>query len=71
MKNLHDWNVVKKLYKEGVSIKAIARNLKMSKNTVRRLIKLKEEPKYQRDYYPTKIDEYKEENLTDERSDSA
>lgn len=60
MKDLHDWNVVKKLHGEGVSIKAIARNLKMSKNTVKRLIKLKKEPKYQRDYYPTKIDEYKD-----------
>jgi len=42
-----------------MKIKAIARTLKMSKNTVKKLIKAEEAPKYQREYYKTKIDKYK------------
>lgn len=56
---MHDWDLVKRLHKEGTPIKKIARNLKMSKNTVKKWIKLKEKPTYQRDHYPTKIDKYK------------
>lgn len=60
MKDVHDWMSVKKLHKKGVATKKIARDLGMSKNTVKRLIKLDEEPKYTRDHYKTKVDSYKE-----------
>jgi len=46
MKDVQDWITVKRLYRSGMKIKAISRQLKMSKNTVKRLIKLKEEPTY-------------------------
>ena len=42
-----------------MKIKAIARTMKMSKNTVKKLIKAEEAPRYKREYYKTKIDEYK------------
>lgn len=57
---MHDWEAVMRLHRAGVPKKAIARNLNMSKNTVKSLIKKKEPPKYEREYYPTKIDNYKE-----------
>ncbi len=57
---MHDWEAVMRLYRAGVPKKAIARNLKMSKNTVKSLIKKKKPPKYEREYYPTKIDDYKD-----------
>lgn len=59
MKDVYDCTTVKRLYKDGMKIKAIARNLKMSKNTVKKLIKVEGEIKYKREYYPTKIDDYK------------
>jgi transposase len=60
VKDVHDWIAVKRLHKNGVKIKQIARQLKMSKNTVKKLIKKETEPEYQRRNYPTKIDKYKE-----------
>lgn len=60
MKDLRDWHTVKNMYNKGVPIKQIARELKMSKNTVKSLIKKEEEPKYTRKYRQTKIDEYKD-----------
>ncbi|MCT4595670.1 MAG: IS21 family transposase [Anaeromicrobium sp.] len=60
MKDVHDWVTVHKLFKKGTPIKKIARDLGMSKNTVKRLIKLDQEPKYSREYYATKLDSYKE-----------
>ncbi|WP_373899721.1 IS21 family transposase [Haloimpatiens sp. FM7315] len=59
MKNLRDWHAVKKMYSKGVPIKQIARELKMSKNTVKSLIKKEDEPKYTRVAKSTKIDSYK------------
>ncbi|WP_130807452.1 hypothetical protein [Senegalia massiliensis] len=43
-----------------MKIKAIARTMKMSKNTVKKLIKPEEAPRYKREYYKTKVDKYKE-----------
>lgn len=60
MKDVQDWIAVKRLFSKGVKIKQIAKQLKMSKNTVKRLLKQKEEPKYTREVYKTIIDEYKE-----------
>lgn len=60
MKDVYDCTTVKRLFRDGMKIKAIARTLKMSKNTVKKLIKVEGEIKYTRDHYPTKIDDYKE-----------
>lgn len=60
MKDLRDWHTVKNMYNKGVPIKQIAIELKMSKNTVKSLIKKEEEPKYTRKTRSTKIDEYKD-----------
>jgi transposase len=56
---VQDWITVKRLYRSGMKIKAISRQLQMSKNTVKRLIKLKEEPTYIRVVNMTKVDTYK------------
>jgi len=60
VKDMQDWNSVKKMYDKGVSKKQIARELKMSKNTVKRLLALDMEPVYKRERSPTKIDDYKD-----------
>lgn len=60
MKDLRDWITVKRLYKSGAPIKKIAKELGMSKNTVKRLIKLDTEPKYKRTKTKSKIDSYKD-----------
>jgi transposase len=64
VKDVHDWIGIKRLHKNGVKIKQIARQLKMSKNTVKKLLKQESEPEYQRRDYPTKIDKYKEQIST-------
>jgi len=64
MKDVQDWVTVKRLYRSGMKIKAISRQLKMSKNTVKRLIKLKEEPTYIRVVNMTKVDTYKDQIRT-------
>lgn len=61
---MHEWVNVNRMYKRGVEIKQIARQLKMSKNTVKKLLKTKMEPKYKRATYPTKIDSFKEQIKT-------
>lgn len=60
MKDLRDWHTVKNMYNKGVPIKQIARELNMSKNTVKSLIKKDVEPKYLRTISPTIIDDYKD-----------
>jgi transposase len=60
VKDLRDWHTVKNMYNKGVPIKQIARELKMSKNTVKSLIKKEDEPKYSRETRPTKVDKYKD-----------
>lgn len=57
---MRDWHAVKALYDKGVSKKQIARELKMSKNTVKKLLELDREPVYTRERSPTKIDDYKD-----------
>ena len=57
VKDMQDWNAVKKMYDKGVSKKQIARELKMSKNTVKRLLALDKEPVYERERSPTKMDD--------------
>lgn len=57
---MRDWHTVKNMYNKGVPIKQIARELNMSKNTVKSLIKKEDEPKYSRSVSSTKIDDYKD-----------
>ncbi|AKL95818.1 transposase for insertion sequence element IS21 [Clostridium aceticum] len=58
MKNLQEWAAVQELYIRKVPILQISKQLGMSRNTVKRLIKLKEKPKYTRAKYPSKVDKY-------------
>ena len=46
---MEDWAEIRRLHRaEGLSIKAIVRRLKVSRNTVRRALASHEPPKYQR-----------------------
>jgi len=63
VKRLQQWAAVHELYRRGVPKKKIAEQLGMSRNTVKRLLRLKEEPRYHRTYYPSKLDGYKEQIL--------
>lgn len=60
VKDLKGWAAVQKVYKQTKSKRATAGILKMSRNTVKKLLALSEPPKYQRKTYRTKIDHYKE-----------
>jgi len=60
VKDLHDWIIVKRLFKQGVKIKQIAAQMKMSKNTVKRLLNRPEQPMYKRRVVKTKVDPYKD-----------
>jgi transposase len=60
VKDVRDWYTVKNMYNKGVPIKQIARELNMSKNTVKSLIKKEDEPKYSRSCTQTSIDDYKD-----------
>ncbi len=61
MKDVQDWITVNRMYKKGIPIRQISRELKISRNTVKRLINLKEEPKYARSHYESKVYKYKDE----------
>ena len=60
MYRLQDWAAVQRVYKQTGSKRATAEILNMSRNTVRKLLEEKEEPKYNRTVYKSCIDEYKE-----------
>lgn len=60
MYRLQDWAAVQKVYKQTGSKRETARILGYSRNTVRKLLELKEEPEYRRSIYCSCIDEYKE-----------
>jgi YesN/AraC family two-component response regulator len=60
VRDLRDWHTVKNMYNKGVPIKQIARELKMSRNTVKSLIKKDVEPNYTREVRSTKIEEFKD-----------
>lgn len=60
MYKLNDWAAVQKVYKETKSKRETARVLGMSKNTVKKLLALDEQPVYQRVIYRSCIDPYKE-----------
>ena len=60
MKDLQDWAAVQKVYKQTRSKRQTAEILGISRNTVKKLLKLREPPKYHRMIYHSKIDPYKE-----------
>lgn len=60
MYKLQDWAAVQRVYKQSHSIRETARILKISRNTVRKLLEKKEEPTYNRTIYKSCIDDYKE-----------
>lgn len=60
MRDVQDWITAKRLFKRGVKIKQIAKQLKMSKNTVKALLQRETEPTYERKVNVSKIDPFKE-----------
>lgn len=60
VKDLVDWASVNRLYKKDPNISKIARDTGFSRNTIRKLINMKEEPKYERTTYATKVDPFKD-----------
>lgn len=60
MYDLQDWAAVQRVYKKTKSKRKTAKILKMSRNTVRKLLEQKETPTYNRTIYRSKIDAYKE-----------
>lgn len=61
VKDLEDWAAVHKVYKQTKSKRETARILGISRNTVKKLLAMKEPPEYHRVLYKSKLDEYKEE----------
>ena len=59
MFEVHEWAKVRELYREGVSKKAIARRLGMSRNTVARLVRSEQPPRYQREPAGSLLDPFK------------
>ena len=60
MYSVHDWAEVHRLYeREGRSKTAIARKLGMSRNTVDRLLRLAEPPRYERRPQGSLLDPFK------------
>lgn len=58
--DLNDWAAVHATYKRTKSKRETAKILQMSRNTVKRLLKLKENPKYHRSSTSTILDDFKE-----------
>jgi transposase len=56
---VHEWAKVRELYREGVSKKAIARRLGMSRNTVARLVASEQPPRYERQRAGSQLDPFK------------
>lgn len=60
MYEMQDWVAVQEVYKRTKSKRATAKILRISRNTVKKLLALAEAPKYQRTDYKSKLDNYKE-----------
>lgn len=60
VKKLIDWAAVQRVYSQTKSKRATASILGISRNTVRRLLEMTEEPVYHRTVYHSKIDPFKE-----------
>ncbi len=63
MYQLQQWAAVQELHRKGTSIRGIAKQLAISRNTVRKLLAEKEEPHYHRSCYSSKLDPYKDQIL--------
>ena len=59
MFQVHEWAQVRELHRQGVSKKAIARRLGMSRNTVARLVASDEPPRYERRPAGSQLDPFK------------
>lgn len=59
MYQVHDWAEVRRLDREGLSKRAIARRLAMSRTTVYRLLALSEPPAYEREPAASLLDAFK------------
>lgn len=65
MYRVKDWAEVKRLHeREGLSKKAIAEKLNMSRNTVARLLELSEPPSYERERTSSLLDPFRDEILS-------
>ena len=64
MYELQDWAAVQRVYKQTGSKRETARIFGISRNTVRKLLKLAEPPSYHRTDYKSCIDGYKEQIIT-------
>lgn len=60
MYELQDWAAVQRIYRDTKSIRKTAKILDMARNTVRRLLKMKTMPTYNRTIYTSCLDPYKE-----------
>lgn len=60
MYELEDWAAVQRVYKQTKSKRETARVLGISRNTVKSLLEKTEAPTYNRTFYKTKIDGFKE-----------
>ena len=61
MLSLEEWVDIRSMYNQGYSIRAIARELGVSRNTVRRALRQGESPRYtRRDPRASKLDPYKD-----------
>lgn len=60
MISMYKWQQVKALRAQGVSIKKIARQLKLSKNTVRKYLRSSEPPCFKARHYSGLLDQYEE-----------
>ncbi|MFI6309883.1 IS21 family transposase [Nocardia fusca] len=59
MLNVEDWAEIRRLHRsEGMAIRAIARRLKISKNTVKKALAAHEPPRYQRKPKGSVVDEF-------------
>lgn len=64
VRNLEDWVAVHQVYKQTKSKRETARILGISRNTVKRLLQMKDAPTYNRTMYHSKLDPYKEQIIT-------
>ena len=67
MYGLQDWAAVQRVYKQTYSKRETAKVLGISRNTVKKLLELTDEPAYSRTIYPSCLDEYKGKRLIFDR----
>lgn len=60
MKDMTEWITVKRMHESGILIRQFERELKISRNTVIKLLRCDKEPWYKKRVYATKIYQYHE-----------